>query len=103
MKRGYFMLAAIVVAALAGTAIFAQPAPSTSSKPAAPVDFVVTGTGEGAIMVERTTGQAWVLAISTDGTGAWLPIQKIDDPNAAREWYKKELDRRKGKVLPKKE
>jgi len=102
MKLRYLGLGLIAIGLLAvgwalGQPGVAKPVPERGQ-------YVVTGTGEGAILVEGRTGHTWVLTFANDGRAVWLPAQRIDNPDLAAEWRRVndrgrgEKDRRKGKA-----
>lgn len=66
--------------------------PDKPAKPAPPADgkFTVSGSGEGAIMVESTTSKTWVLHRGPGGAFTWLPIRRIDNEDEAAKLREKE-------------
>jgi hypothetical protein len=103
-----------LVAVLVGVAGWAlgQQAQPEPRKAEASAGYSVASAGDGAILIETTTGRTWLLHRSIDGArSAWLPIERIDAPEKARTWWieqeeqrlrlkKMEEERRKHEGLP---
>ncbi len=60
------------------------------SAPPAKAKFTVSGSGEGALLVETLTGKSWILRRGTGGTFAWLPVHRVDSDEEAAKFREKE-------------
>src|SRR5436190_15403532 len=68
------------------------PAPGNVGAPAnvaaGPGSFSVSAAGDSAVLLEAKSGRTWLLVRSSDRTrpAAWLPIERLDQPEQAAEW-----------------
>lgn len=92
LQRSAVTIIAFVFVGLCGWA-FAQQEPQVAPKITDPAGgrYAVSPIGTTAVMVESTSGKTWLLHHSADGsTAMWLPVERVDDPDKAQEWLKRE-------------
>jgi hypothetical protein len=53
---------------------------------AEPSRFTVAAAGDTVVMLDTASGKTWMLHRTPGGGAAWLPVERIDDPEAARKW-----------------
>jgi hypothetical protein len=86
-SRVVLVLAALVGVGGRAPGQQAQPQPEPEPRKAeAAVSYSVVPAGDGAVLVETTTGRAWLLSRSADGRAAWLSVERLDTPEKARAW-----------------
>ena len=87
-------LAALLAVVMTGLSIWAfaqQTQPASKRSEPHEERFAVSSVGSTAVMVEATTGRTWVLRHSLDHhSAAWLPLERIDEPEKALIWLEKE-------------
>jgi hypothetical protein len=54
--------------------------------PTAEAPFLVSATGDTSVLVDTKSGRTWVLTRAVDGESVWLPAQRIETLEEARNW-----------------
>ena len=86
-NRPFSAILALALVGLGGWAIAQQAQPQP--KPAEPARYAVSPAGNTAIMVDTATGKTWFLHPhpgEDDMNVIWLPIERIDSAEQAKEW-----------------
>jgi len=90
-----FLVPALLLglAGLCGWAVAQQNQPERQGTVQRSNGYAALAAGQTAILLETTTGKTWVMTQGVDGDSAWLPAQKLESEDAARQWLAKERQR----------
>jgi hypothetical protein len=82
--------ALLLIVGLVGVGGWALAQPGAPAPPRAPAEagrFAVSTSTNKSILLDAATGKTWLLHESAEGhRAAWLPIDRIDDPQEAAKW-----------------
>ena len=95
MSNRFFVPALLLaVTGVGGWAVAQQSSqePLRTSKPS-PGRYTVVAAGQSAILLDTGTGRTWVMNQGVNGDSAWLPSQKFDNEETARQWLATERQR----------
>jgi len=101
MSKQLMPLALIVLVLVAGSWLLAQQpgAPKAAANPQG--TFQVSGSGDGALLLETTTGKTWMLRRFSQGRNVWVPVQRIDSQEEVQKLMDKERQLELERGLPK--
>ena len=101
MSKTLMPVALITLVLAAGSWLLGQQ--PAAPKPAANPDgkYQVSGSGDGAVLLETTTGKTWMLRRFSQGRNVWVPVQRIDSQEEAQKLMDKERQLELERGLPK--
>lgn len=87
MSRWYALgFLTVAVLTLGGWALAQQATPAAKEPTPASPQYMVSTSGETAVLLETTTGKTWVLHRSVYGDDVWLLAKRIDTREEVHEW-----------------
>jgi hypothetical protein len=86
VRRGVIGMSCIAVVALGTWALTHAQQPIGKGPVPEGGQFLVSPAGESAVLVDTKSGKTWVLTRAIDGESVWLPANRIDSADEARDW-----------------